>query len=366
MTHRVHPRPGQAWRARAVATLRGSCLVLASLAACLPLAPVVIAPAAFAQQAAPAPARREDELQSFINPDAKDTQTRLDLLIHSNYELNQHLIALLFTQRYGERIRMERMMVPNADRDLVPCWVFTPVQMEKGRRYPGIVAVHGGFHYSLDEEYFGYIERFVREGYVVMFPEYRGSRGYGKEWYDAQEYGAGDVDDVLAAAAHFAAKPYVDAARLGIVGRSRGGMVTLLAIEKQPKRFKAAVDVVGLTDFLAYMAYKPEYRRQEVAREPNFKGMPFDNLKAYMDASPILHVEKIEAPLLVHATTYDRTVPPELHSERLVEALKAHGKTYEYKLYDHAPGGHGFSEGDSPEAADSLERIVAFLGKHLK
>ena len=57
------------------------------------------------------------------------------------------------------------------------------------RKYPAIVAVHGGFHYSLDDEYFGFIERFVSEGYVVMFPEYRGSRGYGKEWYDAQEYG---------------------------------------------------------------------------------------------------------------------------------------------------------------------------------
>mgnify|MGYP000923938057 CR=1 FL=1 len=252
-------------------------------------------------------------------------------------------------------------------------------QDESGVR-PHMVHVEGnalqgvrGFDISATEITFNHWDECVRAG-GCQSNRRPDDKGMGRgarpvihvSWYDAQEYGAGDVDDVLAAAAHFAAKPYVDAARLGIVGRSRGGMVTLLAIEKQPKRFKAAVDVVGLTDFLAYMAYKPEYRRQEVAREPNFKGMPFDNLKAYMDASPILHVEKIEAPLLVHATTYDRTVPPELHSERLVEALKAHGKTYEYKLYDHAPGGHGFSEGDSPEAADSLERIVAFLGKHLK
>lgn len=334
-----------------------SALLVAALCSVLP---------AQGQEAAAPEGRRSDELQTFINPDAKDTQTKLDLLIHTNYEVNQKLVAVLFTQRYGDRIRMERMMVPNVNADLVPCWVFTPVQMAQGRKYPAIVAIHGGFHYSLDEEYFGYIERFVREGYVVMFPEYRGSRGYGKEWYDAQEYGAGDVDDVLSAATHFAGKPYVDANRLGIVGRSRGGMIALLAIEKQPKRFQAAVDVVGLTDFLMYMAYKPEYRRQEIAKEPNFKGMPFDNLQAYVDASPIMHVKQIETPLLVHATTFDRTVPHTLHAERLVEALKAHGKKYEYKLYDHAPGGHGYSEGDSPQAADSLERIVDFLGRHLK
>jgi dipeptidyl aminopeptidase/acylaminoacyl peptidase len=330
------------------------------------LAALIAAPPAGAQEAPGTPARRADELQTFINPDAKDTQTRLDLLIHTLYEVNQKLVGVTFNQRYGDRIRMERVMVPNVNADLVPTWLFTPTRMEQGRRYPAIIAVHGGFHYSLDEEYFGFIERFVREGYVVVFPEYRGSRGYGKEWYDAQEYGAGDVDDVLSAAKHFAAKPFVDGDRMGIVGRSRGGMVTLLAIQKEPKRFKAAVDVVGLADFLMYMAYKPEYRRQEVAREPHFKGMPFENLEAYVAASPIMHVRKIETPLLIHATTYDRTVPHTVHSERLVEALKAYDKQYEYKLYERAPGGHAYSEGDSPEAADSLNRIVEFLGRHLR
>jgi len=317
-------------------------------------------------QAPEKPERRADELATYINPDAKDVDTKLDLLLHTLYEVNQRLVALTFEQRYGERIRMERVMAPNVERELIPCWLFTPRQMPSGRKHPAIVAVHGGFHYSLDEEFFGYIERFVREGYVVMFPEYRGSRGYGKEWYDAQEYGSGDVDDVLSAAELLASKSYIDASRMGIVGRSRGGMVTLLAIQKQPKRFAAAVDVVGLADFLMYMAYKPEYRRQEVAEEPHFKGMPFDNLEAYINASPIMHVKKIETPLLIHATTYDQIVPHTVHSERLVEALKAHGKEYEYKLYERAPGGHGYSEGDSPEAVDSLNRIVEFLGRHLK
>jgi dipeptidyl aminopeptidase/acylaminoacyl peptidase len=115
-----------------------------------------------------------------------------------------------------------------------------------------------------------------------------------------------------------------------------------------------------------YMAYKPEYRRQEVAREAHFGGMPFDNLQKYIDVSPVNNVAAIETPLLVHATTYDATVPHQLHSGRLVELLKAHGKTHEYKLYERAPGGHGYADGDTPEARDSLDRIVAFLGKYLK
>lgn len=330
------------------------------------LATLLAASAAAQEPAAPDQERRPDELKAFINPDAKDTNTKLDLLIHTLYEVNQRLVNLQFVQRYGEHVRMDRVMVPNVERDLIPAWLFTPAKMDGSRRHPAIVAVHGGFHYSLDDEFFAFIERFVREGYVVIFPEYRGSRGYGKEHYDAQEYGGADVADVLSAADLLASKPFVDPQRLGIVGRSRGGMVTLLAIERAPKRFQAAVDVVGLADFLMYMAYKPEYRRQEVAKEAHFGGMPFDKLEKYIEVSPVNHVAKIETPLLVHATTYDEIVPHQLHSGRLVELLKSYGKDYEYKLYERAPGGHGYSDGDSAEARDSLDRIVAFLGKHLK
>lgn len=330
------------------------------------LAALLAAPAGAQEAPAAAPERRPDELKTYINPDAKDTNTKLDLIIHTLYEVNQRLVNLTFAQRYGDRIRMERVQIPNIEKDLVPGWLFKPLKMAEGKRYPAIVAVHGGFHYSLDDEFFGYIERFVSEGYVVLFPEYRGSRGYGKEHYDAQEYGGADVDDVLSAAELLATKAYVDPQKLGIVGRSRGGMVTLLAIERAPKRFQAAVDVVGLADFLMYMAYKPEYRRQEVAKERHFGGMPFDKLEKYIDVSPVNHVAKIETPLLVHATTYDPTVPHQLHSGRLVELLKSYGKTYEYKLYERAPGGHGYSDGDTPEARDSLDRIVAFLAKYLK
>ena len=319
-----------------------------------------------AAQAQESDGRRADELKKYLDLESTDTNVKLDLILHQLLEVNQKVVTLSFIQRYGDEIKMERAMVPNVDRDLVPAWVFRPVKLEKGKRYPGVVVVHGGFHYSLDEHFFGYITRFVREGYVVIFPEYGGSRGYGKPHYDEQQYGTGDVADVLSVAEWFASKSYVNSNRLGIVGRSRGGMTTLLAIEHKPKLFKAAVDVVGLADFLMYMAYKPEYRREQIAKEPQFDGLPFDNLQAYIDASPIMHVEKIETPLLIHATTYDQTVNHKVHSERLVEALKAHGKKYEYKLYDRAPGSHNYSEGDSAEAADSLNRIIGFLDKYLK
>jgi dipeptidyl aminopeptidase/acylaminoacyl peptidase len=310
--------------------------------------------------------RKEGELQTFINPEAKDLDTRLELLQQTLYEVDQKLTNLSFVQRYGDRIRMERVMYPNPDHDLTPGYAFTPLALEKGKRYPGLVAVHGGYHFSFNEEFFGYVERAVSEGYVVIFPEYRGSRGYGAEHYKAQDYGGKDVDDILAAADWLSSRVDVDPGRLGIVGRSRGGMIALLAIERAPKKFRAAVDVVGIVDFVAYMSYKPDYRRQDVAKTRRLGGTPAENLPAYIEASPITHVDKIETPLLIHATTFDRTVPVQLHTERLIDALKARGKVFESKIYDRAPGGHGFSQGDSEQARDSIDRIFAFLAKHLK
>lgn len=114
-----------------------------------------LAPAAWGQDGPPAAERREAELQTFINPDAKDVNTRLDLLIHTLYEANQRLVAVQFQQQYGDRILMEKVLLPNVEKDLIPGYAFTPTKMDASKRHPAIVAVHGGFHYSLDDEFFG-------------------------------------------------------------------------------------------------------------------------------------------------------------------------------------------------------------------
>lgn len=324
-----------------------------------------------AQQARPAtagpPQAVEGDLATFVNFDAKDTATKLEVLQHAVYEVNQRLIVESFAREHGSRVRINRVDYPNNDRELTPGYVFEPVTLDPAKKRPVLVVVHGGFHYSFTEDIFEFVARAVEEGYIVIFPEYRGSRGYGAEHYNAADYGGKEVDDVLAAAEYVKRRRGVDPARVAIVGRSHGGMIALLAIERAPTAFRAAVDVVGLTDFLAYMAYKPDYRREEVIKQPRFGGkLPSQNLPAYMDVSPLNHVDEIQTPLLIHSTTGDKTAPVQLHAERLIDALKARGKTFEYKIYDRAPGGHVYSRGDSPDSRDSADRIFAFLAKHLK
>ncbi len=324
----------------------------------------------FAQDPAPKPAGepKEGTLNTYLAREPNDTSGQLALMMQGMYQDQVDVTVVMFLLQYGSRIHMNRTYFPanTLDHEMIPCYVFTPAGLAKGKKLPGLVMVHGGFHEKLDWRFFNLIDTAVSHGYAVVFPEYRGSTGYGEQIYN-NSYGVTDVADVIASADYLAKKEFVDPARVGILGHSRGGMTTLLAIEKAPKRFVAAVEIAGLTDFVAYMSYKPDARRMEVAREKEFGGkLPAQDLAAYMDISPLNHVDQIQSPLLVLATTGDKIVPLQLHTMRLLDALKARGKVFDSHIYDNAPGGHTFIFGDSPEQADCFKRSFEWLDKYLK
>ena len=249
------------------------------LAATLALAASI----AFAQQDAP----REGDLSKFANRDTKDVQQRLELMTHTLYAQEQQAITVRFRLEHGERVKMKLVWLPAKDNSLVPAWVFTPANMASGKRYPAIVMVHGAFHGHFNETWFGKVEMAVAKGYVVIYPEYRGSRGYGAEIYRS-DYGRLETSDVLDASRYFARQPFVDPDRMAIYGHSRGGMITLLAIQQEPRLFKAAAHLSGLADLVAWMSYKADWRRQETAREnPRSRQDPDENLPAYMEISPV-------------------------------------------------------------------------------
>jgi dipeptidyl aminopeptidase/acylaminoacyl peptidase len=331
---------------------------------------VAAALAASAPSGAAAPAaqpRGEGALDASVDTESSDPAVQLRALQHDLYATQQYVYLGLFLQLHGDRVQAERVNIATVDAGLMPLYVFQPKTLEPGRSYPGLVIVHGSYHGSLDPGIFPLIAAAVERGYIVAFPEYRGSRGYGSAQYDAVDFGGKEVDDVVAAADYLADTRPVRRDNEAIYGRSKGGMIALLAIERQPKRFRAAVDVVGIADMVAYMAYKPGFRASDIARQPRFKGKSIaQDAGPYIDVSPLNHVAAIETPILVHATTGDKTAPVQLHSGRLIELLRAYGKVYEAKIYDMAPGGHVFSQADTPAARDSQERIFAFLNKYMQ
>jgi dipeptidyl aminopeptidase/acylaminoacyl peptidase len=333
-----------------------------SIAIILAVAVSALTSAAAQQAKSEAP---QEVLGTFINADATDTGTKLEVLQQELYQAEEETILSNFNLEYGTRDHIRRVLY-GSGHELIPAYEFTPVNMTTGKKYPGILLLHGGFHEKLDWRFFAYIDAAVAHDFVVLFPEYRGSRGYGENHYH-NEYGVTDLEDVLAGADYLAGLPYVDASRLGIIGHSRGGMLTMRAIEEAPQKFRAAVEIAGLVDFLSYMAYKPDSRRNEVATEKVFGGkLPSQNLQPYLDISPITYVDKIQTPLLLLGTTLDDEVPFSLHGGRMADAMKARGKSFDVHVYDKAPGGHVFLFGDTAEARDCLKRSMDFLADHLK
>ena len=302
---------------------------------------------------------------AYTNLESADVGTKLLQLQEQIDEVNQEMVFSNLLRQYDSRMTVRRLYYASGNA-LVPAYLFSPKPLDTHKHYPGLMIIHGGWHSQLEWGFFDLISYAIDKGYVVIFPEYRSSAGYGED-NRKSNFGVTDIADVLAAADYLSKVPYVQAERLGIYGHSRGGMLTLMAIERAPKKFQAAVDVAGLADLVAFMSYKPDWRRRATANEPYFGGkLPSENLAPYIELSPLNHINEIETPLFVAATTGDKTVPLPLHTGRVIDALKARNKVFEAKIYEDAPGDHMFIYGDTPERKDLLERSFVFLDKYLQ
>jgi acetyl esterase/lipase len=155
----------------------------------------------------------------------------------------------------------------------IPAFVFQPLRLRGPKGHPAIVWVHENIRGHLYEHYIPYIREATAKGYVVIAPEYRGSIGYGKAFYDAIDYGGNEVDDVVTAVEILKARyPQVDPSRIGIMGWSHGGMITLLSIFRNPARFKAAVAMVPVTNLFQRLAWKGVEQRRCSTRRTGLAG----------------------------------------------------------------------------------------------
>ena len=214
------------------------------------------------------------------------------------------------------------------DGQQVPAWLFVPKNLDRSRRHPAIVWIHGdginqnydGWHVQRNYAvYYSFHQYLLQKGYVVIAPDYRGSIGYGRAWRQGvyMDVGGNDAKDAWMATSYLKTLPYVDIDRVGVWGLSYGGFFTLISVTDQPKMFRAAVDVAGVVDYAMY--YEDPYHGGWTASRI---GTPEQNPKVYAQASPLSHIDRLERPLLVLHGTADVNVPY-LHSVRLIdEALK--------------------------------------------
>src|SRR5258708_21738171 len=182
----------------------------------------------------------------------------------------------------------------------IPAFVFQPLKLRGAKGHPAIVWVHENIRGPLYEHYIPYIREATSKGYIVIAPEYRGSIGYGKAFYDAIDYGGNEVDDVVTAAEVLKAKyPQVDPSRIGIVGWSHGGMITLLSIFRNPTLFNSAVAMVPVTNLFQRLAGQGDRRPRQLDRpqDPD-RGPPPGKARGYKDLRHPL--QSGNAPLPLH------------------------------------------------------------------
>lgn len=269
-------------------------------------------------------------------------------------------------QLAGEMI-VRKVQYAGADDMIIPAYLFMP--RDTTRRHATIIMVHEDLHGDFKTLYVPELRALVGRGYVVVAPEYRGSTGYGREHYEAIDYGGKEVEDVLQAHDFLEALvPEADLGRLGIMGWSHGGFITLHAIFRRPELFKAAVAIVPVADLPTRMQTHSADYRQLFASQKAYGGTVEQNPKPYLERSPITHARELRVPLLVHAADNDSDVfiPENRHlRDSMVVAGKDTAGLYTYREWHNPPGGHQFSRVDTKQARESWTETLAFLDARL-
>jgi dipeptidyl aminopeptidase/acylaminoacyl peptidase len=222
---------------------------------------------------------------------------------------------------------------------------------------PLIVLVHGGPAGNWGDSIDAWGQLLVAHGYLVMYPNIRGSIGYGQKFVEMNraDWGGGDFKDVMAGIDDLIVKGLADPERLGIGGWSYGGYMAEWAVT-QTTRFKAAVSGAGMADLIS------EFGTEEApAYDEWYWGVPYEKPEGFLNGSPFLYLRSAKTPTLVLQGELD-TVDPKGQSQELYRGLKRYGVESEFVLYPREP--HGFQE--AKHRVDVQKRMVEWFDAHLK
>jgi dipeptidyl aminopeptidase/acylaminoacyl peptidase len=248
---------------------------------------------------------------------------------------------------------------PTFDGRDIPAFLFLPPAREP-RDLPVVVYVHGGPESQFRPNFNPILQYLVNAGYGVLAPNVRGSTGYGYTFQslDDVRLRMDSVADLRAAAQWLAQSGTADPRRIAIMGRSYGGFMVLAAVTTYPDLWAAAVDIVGIANFVTFLEHTGSWRR--AMRESEYGSLEHD--RDYLEAiSPIHQVESITAPLFVLHGANDVRVPVG-ETEQMVAALRALGRPVESKIFDDE--GHQFTKRSTQLVA--YPAVARFLARYLR
>jgi len=241
----------------------------------------------------------------------------------------------------------------------IPAFFFKSAQ--PGPR-PVLVEVHGGPESQRRLQYTSAVptnQLLQSLGISVLSLNVRGSTGYGKEYshLDDKDLRLDAVKDVAAAVDWLRQRDDVIGDRIGFLGQSYGGYMTLAALCFHPELWSAAVDVVGIANFVSFLERTGPWRRTHRSQEYGFLDQDRDLLERI---SPLNHVDQISAPLMVIHGRNDPRVPL-FEAEQIVQALRDRGRTVRLRVFDNE--GHGLSKREN--RISGYAEAAGFLLDHL-
>jgi dipeptidyl aminopeptidase/acylaminoacyl peptidase len=246
------------------------------------------------------------------------------------------------------------------DHQPVPATLMVNKTLDKTRKHPAIIWVHGsgdgqnylGWQPGAWRMYYAMHQYFAQQGYVILTVDYRGNSGYSRDWAtgDYADAGGAETGDVNAGADYLKTLPYVDGDRIGVWGLSYGGYMVMQSLVTDPKLFNCAIDVAGVGDWATY----------NLGVATRLGSNPSADPALWDRSSPVRHLDKLERPLLILQGTADVNVPF-WETLKVIDTLEKLGKPFDMAIYPGEP--HWFRR--SYVLRDAWRRSEAFFNEHL-
>jgi dipeptidyl aminopeptidase/acylaminoacyl peptidase len=240
-------------------------------------------------------------------------------------------------------------------------FLYRPAKRFTGPR-PVIVNIHGGPEGQFQPTYLGSLNYLLNElGTAIIFPNVRGSTGYGKTFLnlDNGRKREDTVKDIGALLDWIGTRPDLDAKRIMVTGGSYGGYMTLASMTHYNDRFRCAVDVVGISNWITFLEHTEAYRRD--LRRVEYGDERDPEMHKFLESiSPMTHVDNITKPMFIVAGRNDPRVPY-TEGQQMTAAIRAHGTPVWYLLA--ADEGHGFAKKGNRDF--QFAATVMFIRKYL-
>jgi dipeptidyl aminopeptidase/acylaminoacyl peptidase len=251
------------------------------------------------------------------------------------HELSSDTTALICPQEEpawapGQLVHPSLEVVTTPDGLHLPGWLYRP--RGQSGPLPTVIYLHGGPEAQERPVFTPLYQHLLARGIAVYAANVRGSSGFGRSFVNADN-GAGRfaaIRDVATCAEHLVETGVADPERVGVMGRSYGGYLTLAALVNHPELFAVGIDVCGMADFETFFARTEPWIADAAVGE---YGHPIHDRNLLRELSPVHRMEHLRAPLLVVHGKYDTNVPVH-EAELAVHGAKAAGVPLKYLLFD--------------------------------